>query len=123
VTPVSIAQIRLCKYLNNIIDQDHLAIKRISRAIRGFKLFLGACITIAGIETVHMTRKGKRYCLDGKTMSSAFQLDPQRCHALLLARHRYCDRTKKSNETLLENLPIFMADVNQYLKHFVVDFW
>jgi len=90
VTPVSIAQIRLCKYLNNIIDQDHLAIKRISRAIRGFKLFLGACITIAGIETVHMTRKGKRYCLDGKTMPAVnqfynLQRDPQRCHALLLA--------------------------------------
>ena len=34
--------IRQCKYLNNIVEQDHWAIKRITRAIFGFKSFWSA---------------------------------------------------------------------------------
>ena len=43
---------RQCKYLNNIVEQDHLAIKRITRPILGFKSFWSARIIIAGIETM-----------------------------------------------------------------------
>jgi putative transposase len=52
-------EIREVKYLNNIIEQDHPAIKRRVRAILGFKAFWSAAITIAGIEIMHMIRKGQ----------------------------------------------------------------
>jgi putative transposase len=52
-------EIRQVKYLNNIVEQDHRAIKRMVKATLGFKAFLSAVITIAGIEIVHMIRKGQ----------------------------------------------------------------
>ena len=50
---------RQSKYLNNIVEQDHRAIKRITRPMLGFKSFRCARILIAGIETMHMIRKGQ----------------------------------------------------------------
>ena len=52
-------EIRQVKYLNNIIEQDHRAIKRKVRPMLGFKAFWSAAITIAGIEIMHMIRKGQ----------------------------------------------------------------
>tara|TARA_B110000503_G_scaffold112201_1_gene168107 strand:- start:289 stop:504 length:216 start_codon:yes stop_codon:yes gene_type:complete len=62
-----------CKYLNNIVEQDHRAIKRIARPIRGFKSFWRARIIIVGIESMHMIRKGQLDGTDGQTMSAANQ--------------------------------------------------
>jgi len=67
-------QLRQCKYLNNIVEQDHRAIKRITRPMLGFKSFWSARIIIAGIETMHMIRKGQLDCPAGQTMSTADQL-------------------------------------------------
>jgi putative transposase len=50
-------EIRQVKYLNNIVEQDHRAIKRMVRAMLGFKAFRSAAITIAGIEIMHMICK------------------------------------------------------------------
>jgi len=50
---------RPVRYLNNIVEQDHRAIKRRVRASQGFRSFLAAARTIQGIETVHMIRKGQ----------------------------------------------------------------
>ena len=61
------------KYLNNIALQDHRAIKRITRPMLGFKSFWSARIIIAGIETMHMIRKGQLGCPEGQTMSAAQQ--------------------------------------------------
>ena len=61
------------KYLNNIVEQDHRAIKRVTRPMLGFKSFWSAQIIIAGIETMHMIRKGQMYCLAGSTASAADQ--------------------------------------------------
>lgn len=48
---------RQCKYLNNIIEQDHRFIKwRIINGL-GFKDFESAKRTLKGIEVVHMLRK------------------------------------------------------------------
>lgn len=47
------------KYLNNIVEQDHRFIKRITRPMFGFKAFHSAAATLAGIETAHMIRKGQ----------------------------------------------------------------
>ena len=52
-------KIRQCKYLNNIVEQDHRFIKwRIQNGL-GFKSFASARRTLAGIEVVHMLRKNQ----------------------------------------------------------------
>jgi putative transposase len=61
------------KYLNNIVEQDHRAIKRITRPMLGFKSFWSVMIIIAGIETMHMLRKGQMDCPAGSTASAAEQ--------------------------------------------------
>ncbi|WP_143327187.1 IS6 family transposase [Paraburkholderia hospita] len=50
-------RIRQVKYLNNIVEQDHRAIKRIIRPMMGFKDFCCARIILSGIELMHMIRK------------------------------------------------------------------
>src|SRR5436190_15906262 len=50
---------RPVRYLNNIVEQDHRAIKRRVRACQGFRSFASAVRTIQGIETVNMIRKGQ----------------------------------------------------------------
>jgi putative transposase len=50
---------RQVKCLNKIVEQDHRAIKRMTRPMLGFKSFWSAAITIAGIEIMHMIRKGQ----------------------------------------------------------------
>jgi transposase-like protein len=52
-------KIRQVKYLNNIVEQDHRAIKRRTRPMMGFKDFRCAHIILSGIETMHMIRKGQ----------------------------------------------------------------
>ncbi|NKW11141.1 IS6 family transposase [Ochrobactrum tritici] len=47
------------KYLNNILEQDHRFIKRITKPMMGFKAFHSAAATIAGIEVAHMIRKNQ----------------------------------------------------------------
>ena len=47
------------KYLNNIVEQDHRAIKRLTRPMLGFKSFWSAVITLTEIELMHMIRKGQ----------------------------------------------------------------
>jgi transposase-like protein len=51
--------IRHAKYLNNIVEQDHRAVKRLTRPMLGFKSFWAACCTIAGMEVRHAIRKGQ----------------------------------------------------------------
>jgi putative transposase len=48
--------LRQSKYLNNIVEQDHRGIKRVTRPMLGFKTFRCARIIIAGIETMHMRK-------------------------------------------------------------------
>jgi len=49
--------IRQVKYLNNIVEQDHRAVKRITRPMLGFKSFDAAHDTLVGIELMHMLKK------------------------------------------------------------------
>ena len=55
-TPIKVRQ---SKYLNNVVEQDHRAIKRIIKPMMGFKDFRCARIILAGIEVMHMIRKGQ----------------------------------------------------------------
>ena len=51
---------RPVQYLNNILEQDHRAIKRRVKAKQGFREFHAARRTIQGYEAMHMIRKGCR---------------------------------------------------------------
>ena len=66
-------QMRQSKYLNNLVEQDHRAVKRITRPMLGFKSFRCARILIAGIETMHMIRKGQLGALKDLASSAANQ--------------------------------------------------
>jgi IS6 family transposase len=50
---------RPVRYLNNVVEQDHRAIKRRVRAMQGFRSFHCAWRTIQGIETVNMIHRGQ----------------------------------------------------------------
>jgi transposase-like protein len=52
-------ELQQVKYLNNVVEQDHRAIKRQVRPMMGFKSFWSAVATVAGIELMHMIRKGQ----------------------------------------------------------------
>ena len=66
-------ELRQSKYLNNIVEQDHRAVKRIVRPMLGFKSFRCARILIAGIETMHMIRKAQLDGLKDQASSAAAQ--------------------------------------------------
>jgi len=51
--------IRPVKYLNNMVEQDHRGVKRVTRPLLGFKSFAAAQDTLAGIELMHMIKKGQ----------------------------------------------------------------
>lgn len=52
--PIEILRV---KYLNNIVEQDHRFIKKITHPMMRFKAFHSAVATLAGIEVAHMIRK------------------------------------------------------------------
>jgi transposase, IS6 family len=51
--------LRQCKYLNNVIEQDHRFVKRRVNLGLGFGTFATAQRTIQGYEAMHMLRKGQ----------------------------------------------------------------
>jgi transposase-like protein len=50
-------KVRTNRYLNNIVEQDHRAIKRRCASMASFKSFTNAAVTIAGIELAQRIRK------------------------------------------------------------------
>ena len=59
------------KYLNNIIEQDHRFIKKLTKQMKGFKSFISASGTLDGIEVAHMIRK-KQFGISTKTTFQQF---------------------------------------------------
>ena len=66
-------ELRQSKYLNDIVEQDHRAVKRITNPMMGFKSFWSAQKLIAGIETMHMIKKGQLHCPSGQVTSQTEQ--------------------------------------------------
>ena len=64
-------KIRQCKYLNNIIEQNHRRIKRLTRPMLGFKSLYAAQRTLAGIEVMGMIKKGQMKISVGNKKSPA----------------------------------------------------
>jgi len=52
-------QLRQIKYLNNMVEQDHRFIKKRIRYMLGFQSLQTASMTLAGIEAMHMIKKGQ----------------------------------------------------------------
>lgn len=65
--------LRQSRYLNNLIEPDHRAIKRRTRPMLGFKSFLSARRLIAGIETMHIIKTGQLRGPEGRRPSAAEQ--------------------------------------------------
>ena len=52
-------RLRQCKYLNNVVEQDHRTVKKRTWLAKGYGSFLTAWRTLQGIEAVNMIRKGQ----------------------------------------------------------------
>jgi transposase-like protein len=102
-TPGWSVLIRSRRYLNNIVEQDHRAIKRRCAPMLSLKTFRTAAITLSGIELAHRIRK-RQFSLgrDGRTSSlkqlwtralacSQADTDRHRGESLL---YRRCTRTQ-----------------------------
>ena len=70
--PYQHIEVRQVKYLNNLVEQDHRFIKKITQPMRGFKAFHSAKATLAGIELHHMLRKGQHKHSDNLSIFDQF---------------------------------------------------
>jgi putative transposase len=66
--------IRKTKYLNNIVEQDHRGVKRITRPMLGFKAFDAAQSTLVGIELMHMIKERQLVVEEGNEGLTAAEL-------------------------------------------------
>jgi putative transposase len=64
--------VRQIKSLNNIVEQDHRFVKKITKPMKGFKAFHSAEATLAGIELHHMLRKAQHKKSDNQTIFEQF---------------------------------------------------
>lgn len=64
--------VRQVKYLNNIVEQDHRFIKKITKPMKGFKAFHSAEATLSGIELHHMLRKGQHLKAENQSIFDQF---------------------------------------------------
>ena len=62
------ARLRQCKYLNNLVEQDHRRIKRLVRPGLGFDSLRTAKQTLAGYKAMAMIRTGQVHNIDGHDM-------------------------------------------------------
>jgi putative transposase len=69
-TPIKVRQV---KYLNNVVEQDHRAIKRRTRPMLGFKDFDCARVILSGIEVMHMIKEGQMKDFGKVPLSAAQQ--------------------------------------------------
>jgi putative transposase len=70
-TPIVIRQV---KYLHNIVEQDHRAVKRVTRPMLGCKAFDAAQDTLVGIELMHMIKKRQMVVEAGEESLTAAEL-------------------------------------------------
>ena len=66
--------IRQVKYFNNIVEQDHRGVKRVTRPMLGFKSFTAAQDTLVGIELMHMIKKRQLVVEEGDEGRTAAEL-------------------------------------------------
>jgi IS6 family transposase len=64
------SRLRQVKYLNNIVEQDHRNVKRVTRPGLGFGSFWTARRTLAGYEAMAMIRKGQVRNIGGRDIKA-----------------------------------------------------
>src|SRR3954447_82109 len=52
-------RLRQCRYLNNVVEQDHRFVKKRVWLAKGYGSFQSASRTLQGIEAMNMIRKGR----------------------------------------------------------------
>lgn len=67
-------ELRQVKYLNNLIEQDHRSIKRLTKPGMGFFSFQTAWRTVQGFEAMNMIRKGQVHGVDKGDVSGQVAL-------------------------------------------------
>ena len=65
---------RQCKYLNNIVEQDHRFVKWKTQPMLGFKNFESAKRTLTGIEIIRMLKKDQLKSPKSSTIKSFYSL-------------------------------------------------
>jgi putative transposase len=69
----TLLKIRQNKYLNNVLEQDHRAIKRVIKPMMGFKDFRCASTILSAIEVMHMIGRGQMKTAKETARSAAEQ--------------------------------------------------
>lgn len=64
--------VRQVKYLNNIVEQDHRFIKKVTKPMKGFKAFHCAEASLAGIELHHILRKKQHLHAENQSIFEQF---------------------------------------------------
>jgi len=65
-------QLRQCRYLNNVVEQDHRTVKQRVWLAKGYGSFRTAWRTLRGIEAASMIRKGRaRWVAKGDVVAQA----------------------------------------------------
>src|SRR6202020_736860 len=87
--------LRQVKYLNNVVEQDHRNIKRLTSPGLGFGSFWTARRTLAGYEAMAMIKKGQVRNINGRDMKAHWTAScPSECgpaepgHRLSASRYR-----------------------------------
>jgi transposase-like protein len=86
---------RPVQYLNNVLEQDHRAIKRRVKAKQGSREFQAARRTIQGYEAMHMIRKGQVSWVSGSDVRRQIQFI-NRLFEVGCMRRRPVDSTNRS---------------------------
>jgi transposase-like protein len=98
--------VRSCRYLNNIVEQDHRTIKSRCASMLGLKSFRTAAVTLAGVELAHRIRKRQFYFGRGRPSRFCSLKDLWACALVRdnaatskrkttrVARSRQCTRTQ-----------------------------
>jgi putative transposase len=62
------------QYVNNVVEQDHRAVKRVTRPMLGFKSFDAAQCPLVGVELMHMLKKRPLVVEAGEESRTAAEL-------------------------------------------------
>jgi transposase-like protein len=96
--------VRSCRYLNNIVEQDHRAIKRRCAPMLALKSFRTAAVTLAGVELVHRIKKGQ-FSLGSGAARGLSSLKHLWTHALKRRGARTPARSDEAQPPMQQNSP------------------
>src|SRR3984957_7615070 len=97
--------IRSSRYLKNIVEQDHRAIKRRCAQMLALKSFRTAAVTLAGVELAHRIRKGQ-FSLRSGTATGLSSFKQLWARALKRRGSRALARSDEAQPPTQQNSPV-----------------